>query len=287
MLTFVVWRRSEFFFLQRYSTYTQIALYSISYSVVNALVRVFEAVIAVVTPAVATLFGAGELDRIRSGYGRALRLLILGTLPVTALTAALGPDLLRLLGRDFHGIGTILVVMMITFPFVPLQKTGSAFLHGLGRLRVILFTGAFAAVVNIGLDVLLIPRWEAIGAAVANGGAQLAASIPLLVYASRLFGGLDVRPSFLLRAIPAAAGAGAAAWSLSSALDGGGLGVCAGAVAGLAACTVLAALLRVLPAEDAAWLDGHAGARLGGAVGRACWLCAPRPRAGTPPSGPA
>jgi O-antigen/teichoic acid export membrane protein len=277
VLAFVVWRRSEFFFLQRYSSYAQIALYSVSFSVVNALVHLFEAVIAVVTPTVATLYGAGAIDRIRSGYGRALRLLTLGSLPVTALSAALGPDLLRvLLGRDFGSIGTILVVMMITFPFVPLQKTAAGLLHGLGRLRFILVSSAFAAVVNVVLDLILIPRWDAVGAAFANGGAQVAAALPVLVYGSRALGGLDWRPGFLLRAVPASAGAGAAAWAVATALGGGIAGVCAGAVAGLGALAILASLLRILPAEDAVWLDGHLGRRLGGKVGRAVRLCAPR-----------
>jgi O-antigen/teichoic acid export membrane protein len=233
-------------------------------------------VIAVVTPTVATLYGAGAIDKIRSGYGRALRLLTIGTLPVTVLTAALGPALLRLLGRDFHHIGTILVVMMITFPLVPLQKTAAGLLHGLGRLRFILLSGAFAAVANIGLDVFFIPRWDAVGAAVANGGAQLAAAVPTLIYASRILGGLDWRPSFLIRAIPASAATGAASWAAAQASGGGAVGVAVGAVAGVATFVVFAGLFRILPAQDAAWLDGHLGARLGGRVGRAVRLCAPR-----------
>jgi O-antigen/teichoic acid export membrane protein len=277
ILTFVVWRRSEFFFLQRYSTYRQLALYSICFSFVNALVRVFEAVIAVVTPAVATLYGAGAIETIRSGYGRALRLLLLGTLPAAALSAALAPDLLsRLLGPDFHGIGTILVVMMITFPFVPLVKTGTGVLHGLGRIRFILLSGAFAAIVNVGLDVVLIPRWNAVGAAVANGGAQLAAAIPVLVYGARTLGGIRLQPAFLLRTIPATAGAGLVAWAADKAIGGGFGGVAAGTAAGLAALAGLSVLLRILPAEDAAWIDGLVGARLGGSVGRACRLLSAR-----------
>ena len=37
MLTFVVWRRSELFFLERFSTDTEIALYSIPFGMVMAL----------------------------------------------------------------------------------------------------------------------------------------------------------------------------------------------------------------------------------------------------------
>lgn len=277
VLTFVVWRRSEFFFLERYSTYTQIALYSIAFSFVNALSRLFEAVIAVVTPAVATLYGAGELDRIRSGYGRAIRLLALATFPVTGVVIAVGPTLLRLLGSDFAGTGQILVLMMLTFPIVPLVKTGNGLLHGLGRIRVILVVGAFAAAVNVALDVLLIPPYEAVGAALANGGAQLAAGIPVLVYTSRILGGLDWAPAFLLRGLVASAGAGLAAWG-GVAAAGGAPGVGLGTLAGVAVFAILAPVVRFLPPADATWLDDVVGARLGGKVGRAVRLCAPQRR---------
>jgi len=57
----------------------------------------------VLTPAVATLLGAGQMDRIRSGYARALRLVLLGSLPVAAVGLALVPELVTLLfGRGFR-----------------------------------------------------------------------------------------------------------------------------------------------------------------------------------------
>jgi O-antigen/teichoic acid export membrane protein len=283
VLTFVVWRRSEFFFLERFSTYTQIALYSIAFSLVNALSRLFEAVIAVVTPAVATLYGAGEHDRIRRGYARAMRLLALATLPVSAVVIAVGPETVRLLGSDFGGTGRILVLMMLTFPVVPLVKSANGLLHGLGRIRFILVAGAFAAVVNVALDVILIPPYEAVGAALANGGAQVAAAVPVLVYSSRILGGVDWQLRFLLRGAFAATGTGLAAWGAVSAV-GGGPGVALGLVAGLAALVALAPLVRFLPPGDAAWLAQLAGNRLGGTVGRAIRLCASR--RGEPPLPP-
>jgi O-antigen/teichoic acid export membrane protein len=274
-VTFVVWRRSEFFFLQRYSTYTQIALYSIAFSVVNALVRLYEAVIAIVTPAVATLYGAGDMRRIRSGYGRALRLLLLATFPVTAVAMAVGPAALRLLGEDFEGTGDILLVMLVTFPIVPLVKTGNGLLHGVGRIRFILAAGAFAAAVNIGLDFLLVPRWDAVGAAFANGGAQLAAGLPVLVYSSRILGRLDWETPFLLKGLVASIAAGAASLGAVEVLDGGVDGVVLGLVVALAVYSAAAVLLRVLPPRDASWLSQLGTGRAGAWVARACRLLSP------------
>jgi O-antigen/teichoic acid export membrane protein len=269
LLSFVVWRRSEFFFLERYSSDAEIALYSIAFAVVTALVRLFEAIAAVVSPAVATLYGAGQLGRIRTGYGRALRLVTMLALPLTAVGLAVGPSLLRLVyGQDYRGTGPVLLVMLATFPVVSLVRTSNALLHGLGRLRFLLAAGFVGAAVNIGLDFLLIPRWHAIGAALANAGGQLAVSLPVLLYASRVLGRGDARLGELVPAAFAAAGAGLAGLAAVQLVDGA-IGVLLGLAAATLVFAVLARLLRILPAEDAAWLDQAAGGRLGGRVGSA------------------
>ena len=46
-------------------------------------------------PAVANLVGTGEDERIRRGFWRAMRLLVLTTLPLVAGVAVTGPALLR------------------------------------------------------------------------------------------------------------------------------------------------------------------------------------------------
>jgi O-antigen/teichoic acid export membrane protein len=58
-----------------------------------------------------------------------------------------------------------------------------------------------AAAVNITLDVVLIASYDAAGAAIANSTAQVVGSIPLVLYARRTIGGLDVGGLVLPRAL--------------------------------------------------------------------------------------
>ena len=81
ILTFVVWRRSEFLFLNHYSTDSEIAIYSVAFSSVATLLLIPQAIVGVLLPAVATLLGAGATERIRQGFERAIRLLLVLTLP--------------------------------------------------------------------------------------------------------------------------------------------------------------------------------------------------------------
>jgi Na+-driven multidrug efflux pump len=127
---------------------------------------------------------------------------------------------------------------------------------------------AFAAVVNVALDFVLIPGRGAVGAAIANSTAQVIAGIPVLIYMARHLEGVHWRAQALARNIVAAAASGLIAWGFVRLVSGAG-GLVAGLAAGTLAFAALGHALRVLPAEDAVWLEEAVGARAGGKVGRA------------------
>jgi hypothetical protein len=104
--------------------------------------------------------------------------------------------------------------------------------------------------------------------------------IPFVVYTMRVTGRVPLHLAALARACVASAAAGAAAWAVYWTL-GGALGFFCAIALGAPLLAVLAVALRVLPAEDAAWLDEAAGARLGGFVGRACRMLSGPSRAQT------
>ena len=264
VLTFVVWRRSEFLFLNGYSSDEQIAVYSIAFASVVALTKLPEAVGAVISPAFATLSGARQTNRIRSGYGRAIRLILLVSLPLTALATAVGPSAIRLLyGSSYSEAGELLVIMVLALPLLSLVSVSRGVIFGVDRQRNLVMVGAFAAVVNVALDILLIQVYDAIGAALANVGAQSAAAIAYVVVARRSTGPIDWAPGALARNAVAAGAAGAAAWAATAMLPG-----VAGALAGIALFVtvfcVLAVMLRIMPTRDGPWLESVLAARLRG-----------------------
>ena len=269
-LDLVVWKRSEFLFLQGFSTDEQIAFYSVAFAVVTAAVRLPGAVADVLAPAFANLMGAGETERIKLGFERSMRLLVLVCLPLVAATLALGPDAVEAVwGEGFADVRAPLLIMAGASLLLPIVDLSYALFLGLGRLRLPLVTNGFAALVNVALGLLLIPRHGAVGAALANSGAQLAAAAPIILYARRTLGGIAWAPARLVPALVASTAAGATAWTCAQ-LIGGGAGVLAGAAAGFLIFAGLAVSVGVLPRDDADWLERSVGDRLGGVVGRMC-----------------
>jgi hypothetical protein len=127
------------------------------------------------------------------------------------------------------------------------------------------------------LDLVLISRYDAVGAALGNAGGQLVTTLPIIVYAVLRAGPVDWEKGALVRAGIAATACGACARLVVVELGGGAAGVAAGFVVGVAVFAHAATALRILPAQDASWLREVAGGRMGRLFGLACraWSTTP------------
>lgn len=274
MLSYVAWRRSEFFFLAYYSTDTQIALYSIAFAATAAVSALPERLSQVMVSAFATLLGAGAHGRIRSAFSRSLRLILLFTVVLTAAALATGPEAVTTVyGHKYREAGQLLLILLLIIPFVPLWHLSNSLLTGLGEVRAPLLTSATAAAVNLALAFLLIPSLEAVGAALANTGGQLCATAVAFAFARRRIGRVDWRLPWLLRGVAVSALAGLATWAVADRV-GGGLGLALGLAAGAVALSILASKVHVLSADDAGRLEADIGSALGGRMGTAVRLVA-------------
>lgn len=196
----VVYQRTEIFVLAHYRTDTDIARYSVPYSMVTTLLLLPSAASTVLSPAVATLWGARDLDRIRSGVSRSLRLVLLMTITLAGILSAVGPSFIRVVfGPSFSDVRTILIVLALGLPVVPVGTISSSVLRALGTLRWLTIWGVTGAIANVVLAFALIKPFGAVGAAAANSSAQMAVALPLLVIVRRRVGSVDMGLLVLLR----------------------------------------------------------------------------------------
>ena len=258
-LTLIVWNRSEFLFLNHYSSDSQIGFYSIAFAAITALLIVPRQIGSTLLPAVATLQGAGEMDRVRTGFARALRLGLTLALMLTAGAAALGPELLKLVyGAEFNAAGPVLLILVAPFPAIAIFQLATAMVTGMGHLRIVVIAGAAGAAVDIGLAFALVPRYDAVGAAISNSIAQLVVGLPPFIYSQRLVGGVRWEFGPVAAAAGAAVTGGLAAWACVYAI-GGIAGVVVGATVGALGFSLVARGLRIFSPADAVWLKETAG----------------------------
>ncbi len=174
-LDLVVWQKSEVFFLGWFSTPDQIAYYSIAYSLVSRVMILLPGAISgVLLPRIAALHEGGAVYDIGRTYLRSTRYLAILTLPVVAAGVALaGPSVALFYGPAYGGMVAVLRLLLVSGGLAAIVGAGSAVLYGMSHQRIILRLGLIIAVINVALDIAVIPRFGAIGAAIASSCAQL------------------------------------------------------------------------------------------------------------------
>ena len=138
----------------------------------GAASKVFERALVIPGSILATMFPMiaavykEDLGRMRALVQTAVEVLLVATLPFAALVAVLGRPLMRLLfGEAFASAGPALSVLMITFAISAFSYLAGDLVIVLRLQRRYIIYATAGLIVNVGLNLLLIPRYGFIAAA--------------------------------------------------------------------------------------------------------------------------
>jgi O-antigen/teichoic acid export membrane protein len=187
LLGLVIWDRSEMIFLKNFcSDIRQVAFYSVAFNLTERLL-IFSQIFGTATEA--TVMAQYGRDSTRSGdlIGASVRYLALISFPVhLGLAAIAGPVMWIIYGRKYsEAVPALIVAACLGIPkafLLPVQ----ALLASWERQDLIIRWGLVAGALNIALDLLLIPKYGAVGAAIANGSAQTFSVLALWLAAVHL-----------------------------------------------------------------------------------------------------
>lgn len=271
VLTLVVYQRSEIFFLDRFSTDAELAHYAIASSALTILLAAPQALGIALAPALSSLHGADQTDRIRAGYSKALRISMLGALPALGFAATVGPPLLLLVyGDSYRDVGQVFLVLLPGLLVVPMISASAAVLTAYRQVRSPLFALVAAAGVDVLVAYVLVPRHGAVGAAIASLVALSVAALLQVTFAMRIIRFVDLRGGPLLRTALASGLATLAGLAALSLLPGT-LELVAAPLCFTLVFAGAATVLGIASGEDAAWLGellGRAHPRAGRALAR-------------------
>ena len=175
------------------STLKEGGLYAAATRVSEAMYFIPVAVVAAVAPSVARAKLAGE-----SGYNELLETLLaylaLTAMAYTVLVLAVAPVLVGMLfGSDYSGATSILRLHVLSAVFVFVGTGASVWTINEGKERLAMYRALSGAVVNIAINLLLIPRY--------GGMAAAFATLVSYALASMLFNALSssTQPIFVLQ----------------------------------------------------------------------------------------
>jgi O-antigen/teichoic acid export membrane protein len=209
LLDTIVWQRSEVLFLKWYSTLPQIAFYTLAFSIATKLSEVSGTFSSTLLPLYSESYGRTGLKDIGRVYVRALKYLQMVMVFPCLLAAAICRPLVDLLyGPSYGPVVLPLQLLLVSLALTSIGVVGSPLLVGTEKQSFIAKYGTFVAVLNIVMDLLLIPTHGALGAAIANCTAQivgvLGGTIFVIRYAKASFPWRTTATIYVAAAISAA-----------------------------------------------------------------------------------
>jgi O-antigen/teichoic acid export membrane protein len=183
----IVWDKSENFFLGRLCKASEIGYYNLGFNIAQRMMAILPQTFwKVLFPAMSHFFGAGHDEKTRRLFFIATRYLAFFSFPVGVAGALLSFPLIKYMyGYEFVGAQHALQIIFISSIISSLANPASAILYGYEKQGFIYKYGILLAIVNIGLDLLLIKPFGAVGAAWCYGITTLVASVGGLLYTCR------------------------------------------------------------------------------------------------------
>jgi O-antigen/teichoic acid export membrane protein len=130
------------------------------------------------TPAASRLFARGDKEGINDLYWRTAVWMAVVSFPIFAVTFSLAKPLtVRFYGARYGQSATILALLSLGYYFNTALGFNGLTLKVLMKLRYIVTVNILAAVTNVVVNLLLIPRYGALGAAIGTAGTLIAHNI--------------------------------------------------------------------------------------------------------------
>jgi stage V sporulation protein B len=180
----IVWDKSENFFLGRLCRSEEIGFYNLGYNIAQKLVAFLPFTFwRILFPAMSHYFGSGDRHKMKRLFFLATRYLAFAAFPMGIAGTILAYQIIHYLyGHDFIGAQRVLQIIFISSIVSSLANPASAVLYGYEKQAFIYKYGFVLACMNIGLDLLLIKHYGALGAAIAYAVTTLCASIGGMAY---------------------------------------------------------------------------------------------------------
>jgi len=155
--------------LGAFATTGDVGVYNTAYPLSNLLTVFLTAFAFIFMPSISELHANGETDQMRRMYQLVTKWIVLASLPV-ALTFTFFPSVIirYTFGPEYLAGALALSVLSLGFFVHVVAGPSGDTLTAIGETRLVMYDNVFVVVVNAILNLILIPRYSYLGAAVAS-----------------------------------------------------------------------------------------------------------------------
>ncbi len=180
------------FMLGYFSPTADVGTYNTVYPLAHLLVVPMSSVGFIVMPVLSRLHERGDTDTMATLYQRTTKWIFLGAFPIFGLLVCFPTELIGLTfgGAYTHG-ATALRVLALAFFTHAIAGPNLDCLTAIGKTRLVMVDDLVVALLNMGLNLLLIPRFSFFGAAIATAVAYGTLNV---LYTTQLYRATGMHP---------------------------------------------------------------------------------------------
>ncbi|MFC6991487.1 flippase [Haladaptatus sp. GCM10025707] len=173
VMTFV-FADMDTFMLGYFSSTGDVGVYNTIYPIALLLTTMLSSFGFIFMPVIAELYADGDTESMRTLYQVVTKWIFTVTVPLFVVVALFPEQSIRVtFGEQYVSGALALSVLSVAFFSHAIAGPNSDALTSLGRTRLIMYDNTLVAAVNFVLNVLLIPRYGVLGAAVATAVAYV------------------------------------------------------------------------------------------------------------------
>ncbi len=182
LLSLIVFDKSELFVLRIFQPPAELAYYSIAFGLTARLATAGDSISYVLFPMFVTRFTQNGSEDLRKAYRQSMRYLQLLMVPIIVWSIPLVPRLVVFVyGSQYARVAQVVQVLLATMLLTVMLTVSAGAIFTLDKQTAFLRYMLVVAALNIILDLALISRYGALGAAFANGISQSVAVCGLIV----------------------------------------------------------------------------------------------------------
>jgi O-antigen/teichoic acid export membrane protein len=165
-----------------YSTTREVGIYRAASQVPFIMPFFLTAASSLYAPLVAVLYDKGQLQRLANIYKTTTRWITYVTGPIFILILLAPKEIMMIFGKEFTETGSIVLIIVSFGQFINCVAGGAGYnLIMTGRQNIQLLVSMISVLLNVCLNIILIPRYGSIGAAIANSASIAFANITKMI----------------------------------------------------------------------------------------------------------
>ncbi|MCF1190321.1 flippase [Mangrovimonas sp. AS39] len=165
-----------------------LGVYNVAYKLSSLTTLVLIAVNTVITPKISEYYYENRLKKLEKEVFKATKLITYITFPLVLILIVFRHFILSIFGAEFQSGGLVLIVISIGMLFNAISGPVGQILNMTGSERLFRNLTVLSALINVGLNVLLIQKYGILGAALASMFASLTLNLLGIYFVRRNVG---------------------------------------------------------------------------------------------------